>query len=87
MSTVHTTRDIWLRADRSWGASTKRNGVEVSVTGVSFPRAIWHVVTVRRPDEWSVLHVVHRSLDGREHAEPDHDRDACPGRNHHEEER
>lgn len=24
-------------------------------------------------------HVLHHSLDGREHSEPDHDRESCPG--------
>lgn len=32
---------------------------------------------VKRDDGLVVAHVVHYSFDGREHSEPDHDRDAC----------
>lgn len=49
------TAEIWRMADGSWGASTERNGVGVAVRGVSFLRALWHVLTVRRPDEWGSL--------------------------------
>lgn len=34
-----------------WGAEVERNGVGYGVRRVSLLRAIWHVLTVRRPDE------------------------------------
>lgn len=37
------------------------------------------VEPVERDDGSMGWHVVHHSLDGREHHEPDHDRAACPG--------
>lgn len=49
------TRDIWRMADGSWGAEVARNGVGVGVRHVSIFRAVWHVLTVRRPDEWTEL--------------------------------
>lgn len=49
-------RDIWRMADGSWGAEVVRNGVGVGIRNVSLARAIWHVLTVRRPDEYAVLH-------------------------------
>lgn len=48
-------RDIWRMADGSWGASVQRNGVGLDLRGVSLLRAVWHVLTVRRPDEWCQL--------------------------------
>lgn len=36
------------------------------------------VEAVFRDDGSNGWHVIHHSLDGREHGEPDHDRDACP---------
>lgn len=50
-------RDIWRMADGSWGAETMRNGVGVGIRYVSLWRALWHVLTVRRPDEHHVLKV------------------------------
>jgi hypothetical protein len=50
-------RDIWRMADGSWGAEVERNGVGVGIRYVSLPRAIWHVLTVRRPDDYATLHV------------------------------
>lgn len=47
--------DIWRMADGSWGAEVERNGVGVGVRGVSLLRALWHIMTVRRPDEWALL--------------------------------
>jgi hypothetical protein len=38
----------------TWGAEVERNGVGYGVRFVSLPRAIWHVLTVRRPDEYGV---------------------------------
>lgn len=48
-------RDIWRMADGGWGAMTERNGVGVGLRSVSLWRAIWHVLTVRRPDEYATL--------------------------------
>ncbi len=48
-------RDIWRMVDGSWGAETKRNGVGVGVRYVSLARAVWHVLTVRRPDEYATF--------------------------------
>lgn len=36
-------------------------------------------VPVPRDDGSMAWQIVHHSLDGREHSEPDHDRAACPG--------
>lgn len=51
----HRERDIWRMADGSWGAEVQRNGVGVGVRRVSLLRAVWHVLTVRRPDEYVTL--------------------------------
>lgn len=48
-------RDIWRCADGSWGAEVMRNGVGAGVRGVSLWRAVWHVLTVRRPEEFVSL--------------------------------
>lgn len=55
------TRDIWRMADGSWGAETERNGVGAGVRHVSLARAVWHVLTVRRPDESASLKVPAKS--------------------------
>jgi hypothetical protein len=47
----NTKRDIWRMVDGSWGAEVMRKGVGVGVRGVSLPRALWHLLVVRRPDE------------------------------------
>lgn len=36
-------------------------------------------IPVERDDGSVAWQVVHHSLDGREHSEPDHDKAACPG--------
>jgi hypothetical protein len=48
-------RDLWRMADGSWGAEVERNGVGVGVRHVSLLRALWHLLTVRRPDDWGTL--------------------------------
>lgn len=48
-------RDIWRMCDGSWGAEVTRNGVGVGVRHVSLLRAVWHVLSVRRPDEYGAL--------------------------------
>lgn len=48
-------RDLWRMADGSWGAEVTRNGVGVGVRHVGLPKAIWHLLTVRRPDEFATL--------------------------------
>lgn len=48
-------RDVWRMVDGSWGAEVERNGVGVGVRYVSLWRALWHVLTVRRPDEFASL--------------------------------
>lgn len=53
MNPTQSRRDIWRIADGTWGAEVERNGVGVSVRHVNIFRAIWHVLTVRRPDEYA----------------------------------
>lgn len=48
-------RDIWRMASGRWGAEVQRNGVGVGLRDVSLLRAIWHVLTVRRPDDYAAL--------------------------------
>jgi hypothetical protein len=48
-------RDIWKMAGKGWGAEVERNGVGVGIRNVSLARAIWHVLVVRRPDEFGSL--------------------------------
>jgi hypothetical protein len=48
--------------DGSWGAEVERNGVGVGVRYVSLWRAIWHVLTVRRPDEYAPLKVSNEDI-------------------------
>lgn len=55
MSRIPVHRDLWRMADGSWGAEVERNGVGVGLRYVSLLRALWHLLTVRRPDEWGNL--------------------------------
>jgi hypothetical protein len=48
-------RDIWRMVDGRWGAEVSRNGVGVGIRGVRLWHAVWHVLTVRRPDEYASL--------------------------------